>query len=272
MHRSTPVLEEGLPITFLKDRSDRTDATVDRNALRERYIADGRRVAGRLATSGDVRAVWLSGPFSYPRIKAASDLHMGVLTGRESDHYYHHTLPHFSEVGRRLEIAFFPVDHFEALLERGCASWTDVYDCDKLRDIVILFERDGVLSGIRRRLDAIHPARMFVGMQIETLKSESSAAGRSLAASRWSEAVLDARKVARLALALLLVAGSGRPFSKASHLYSALRDHAPPAQATGYEYVNGISGLEEADAARVVEACSDTVRYLYERQGVCAAD
>jgi hypothetical protein len=272
MHRSTPVLEEGLPITFLKDRDDGTDTAVDRSALRERYIADGRRVAGRLALSEDVRAVWLSGPFSYPRIKAASDLHMGVLTGGEGGHYYYHTLPHFSEVGRRLEIAFFPVDHFEALLERGCASWTDVYDCDKLSDIVILFERDGILSGMRRRLDALRPARMFVGIQIEALKSESAAAGRSLAASRWGEGALDARKLARSALRLLLVAGRGRLFSKPAHLYSALKGHVPPAQAAGYEHVHGIAELDEGNAARIVEACSDAVRYIYGRQGVCAAD
>ncbi len=272
MLRSTPVLEEALPITFWKDRSGETDAAVDRNELRERYIADGRLVAGRLALSDDVQAVWLSGPFSYPRVTAASDLHMGVLTGAEGGRYYHHTLPRFSEVGRRLEIAFFPVDYFEELLERGCASWTDVYDCDKLSDIVILFERDGVLSRMRQRLDTHRPARMFVGMQIEALKNESAAAWRSLTASRWREGVLDARKLAQSALALLLVAGVGRLFSKPAHLYSALKGHVSPAQAAGYEHVHGIAELDGGEAARIIEACGNVIRYIYERQGVCAAD
>lgn len=261
-----------MPITFWKDLSGETDTAVDRNELRERYIADGGRVAGRLALSEDVQAVWLSGPFSYPRVTAASDLHMGVLTAVEGSRYYHHTLTRFSEVDRRLEIAFFPVGYFEELLERGCASWMNVYDCDKLSDIVILFERDGVLSRMRRRLDKHRPARMFVGMQIEALKSESAAAERSITASRWREGVLGARKLAQSALALLLVAGRGRLFSKPAHLYSALKDHVPPVQATRYECIHGISELGEGDAARIVAACGNVIRYIYERQGVCAAD
>jgi len=261
-----------LPISFWKDHSERIDPDVDHAALRERYITDGRRVAERLARNATVLAVWLSGPFVFPRIAPRSDLHMSVLTAAGGGHFYRHQLQRFSEVDRRLEIAFFPVDYYEPMIERGLAGWGDVYDGHKLSDVEILFERDGVLSGILGRLGELRPARMFVGAQIGNLKIEYAAVERLRASALWRECVLRARTLATAALKLMVVAGKGALFSKPSHLYPALRSRAGGDPAAGYEYVHDIAALRGEDAARIVGMCSNMVRELYERQGVCAAD
>ena len=289
-----------MPISFWKDHSGRGDLPVAPDDCRERYIADGRRVAGRLARSESVLAVWLSGPFTLPRIAPESDLHMAVLTEAGGGHLYHHRLPHFSEVGRRLEIAFFPIDYFEMVIERGYAAWGDIFDGHKLDDVEILFEREGVLSGLLDRIGEVRPARMFVGMQIEALKREFAvverfldAAGRVGAAggpagdggggrdgfaaggretSLWGEVILRARTLTTSALKLLIIAGRGRLFSKPSHLHPALRSLATDAAVADYELVHDIDGLREGEGVRIVGMCGDLIRELYERQGVCAAD
>ncbi len=261
-----------MPISFWKDRDERIDLPADLKACRERYIADGGRVCGRLARRDDVLAVWLSGPFTYPRIAPESDLHMAVLTTGGGGHFYNHQLPRFSEVGRRLEIAFFPVDYYERIIERGLAAWGDVFDCHKLSDAKILYERDGVLSGILERLDVLRPARMFVGAQIEALKEEHAAVLRLVSGDGAGGSVLRARALATSALKLLIVAGRGRLFSKPSHLHPALASLAEGAPVTDYESVHDIAGLRGEDAGRIARMCSDLVRELYERQGVCAAD
>lgn len=261
-----------MPISFWKDRDERIDLTADLKDCRERYVADGNRVAERLARRDEVLAVWLSGPFTYPRIAPESDLHMAVLTAGGGGHVYHHQIPPFSEVGRRLEIAFFPVDYYERMIERGCAAWGDVFDGHKLSDVEILYERDGVLSGILERLDSLRPARMFVGAQIEALKAEHAAVLRLVSGNRGDECVLRARALATSALKLFIVAGRGRLFSKPSHPYPVLASLVEGAPVTDYEYVHDIAGLREKDAGRIVGMCSDFVRELYERQGVCAAD
>lgn len=261
-----------MPISFWKDLDKRVDTPDDLKTCRQRYIADGSRVAGRLARRDEVLAVWISGPFTYPRIAPESDLHMAALIEGGGGHFYHHELPRFSEVGRRLEIAFFPVDYYESIIEGGLAAWGDVFDCHKLNDAEILYDRDGVLGGLLDRLDSLRPARMFVGAQIDQLKAGHAAAPRHVAGDRWEEAVLSARELATSALKLLVVAGSGGLFSKPSHLHPALTSLVEGAPVAGYEAVHDIAGLNEENAGRIVRMCSDMVRELYERQGVCAAD
>jgi hypothetical protein len=147
-----------------------------------------------------------------------------------------------------------------------------VFDAHKLSDGEVLYDRDGVLGGIRERLRAVRPARMFVGAQIENLKTEREAVQRFIAETRWCAGVLRARDLATAALKLLVVTGSGGTFSKPSDLYPALVSLTEEAPVADYESVHGIAGLGEEDAGRIVGMCSDLVRELYERQGVCAAD
>jgi hypothetical protein len=234
--------------------------------LREKYLDDGRKVAQRLMKDAEVLAIWLSGPLEVPRISPTSDLHMAVLirNGRES--FYHHVLPAFSEVGRRSEIAFFPLEFLQSAFEKDYKEWATLFDLHKLKEIVILYERDGILSGLRDKLSELRPGRLFVGKQIEALKSELILTYRLLDEYKYVESVLTSRQVLWQTLQLLMPIGKGVTFSKLSELYPMLKSHLPSFLIEGFELVQTVRGVSEATAGERVEKTRDLVRSLFERQ------
>lgn len=239
----------------------------DPAALRERYIEDGRTVARRLAEYSGVLAVWLSGPFEPPRTDPGSDLHVAVLV-RGGDHaYYHHVLPPFSGTGRRLEIAFFPLETLRGIFDRGVyGSWSEVYDLHKLSDMEILFDRDGTLGGMRERLKILRPSPLFVGVQIDRLRSALDILPELLDNERHTQGILVARDAVMEALKLALVAGKHVLFSKPSHLHPLCAGNLDAAMKDRFECIHGCDAAGAEEAARTVEAADTFIKNIFEGQ------
>jgi hypothetical protein len=236
--------------------------------LKSKYIGDGRRAARYLVDDANVLAVWLSGPFELERVSPTSDLHMAVLVKSGRGNYYHHQLPHFSEVGRRLEIAYFPLAYLQSILDKGYSEWADVSDLHKLSDIEILYEKDGVLSAIRRRVAEVKPTRLFVGRQMGALGAECALTERLLDIGRIEDSIVSSRSVMISSLMLLMLAARGRTFSKLSHLYPEFRSHSPSDQVETFEVVHGVRAHSREEAEKRVSAAKNLVKHLMERQGI----
>lgn len=254
-----------MPTIFWKDHNAKAQASIDAPSLRERYIADGEKAAGPLAKDENVFAIWISGPFEMPRISPGSDLHMGVLLRRGRGSFYRHVIPPFSNVGRRLEIAFFALEPMQAILEKGFTNWNAVFDIHTLREIVILHERDGILTEMRRTARALRPTRLFIGREIEELKKEFELADRHLREGAFGESVLTSRRIMLHSLQLMVLAGKGETFSKARELYAMLTQCLPPLLVEGFELGQSTRGLCEREARHLVDAVSDLVTDCFER-------
>ncbi len=211
-----------MPISLWKDHRKEIEGSCDLAALKEKYVADGARAAQSLMNDSDALAAWLSGPFDMSRVSPASDLHVAVLIRSGKTSFYHHKLPHFSEAGRRLETVFLPLEYLQSVIENGFSDWTDVFELHKLSEVEILFEKNGVLTEICRRLPEVRPRQLFIGRQIELLRREIDLMKRFLSECGHAEAVLSARRVFVSSLRLLLVT-NGTLSSKLSHLYPELK-------------------------------------------------
>ncbi len=259
-----------MPITFSKDVNGVPDASVDSEALRERYVAHGARVAQHLRADPDVVAAWLSGPLVPPRTAPAADLHMAVLVhNRSAISYEHHPAP-FSGVGRRLQIAFFPYDYFRTILDRGITCWVDIFDLHKLDDIEILYERDSVVSSLRRRMSDIKPSRLFVGRRIESLKTDCQSLMQTMRSGRDDDGALLARKILMDATRLLIVIAGNRTFSKTSHLYPIAQSLLSPAMMNLAERLLAVEDVGREEAARVIERTAALSELLFKGRITCA--
>jgi len=258
-----------LPSTFWKDRRENLDGTSDPDAMRANYIGDGRRVAGGLADRDGVLAIWLSGPFTEPRICPDSDLHMSVLDANSKTVYYHHVPAAFSQVSRRLEIAFFPNDYFRSIIDRGFADWTDVFDSHKLFDIRVLHDPNGILSALRDRVRKAAATHVFVGRQIVSLRSGYQEMRECERRGAYREAVLAARKLLMNALRLAVLVGRGMTFSKAIDLYPSIMASLPSSE---HACLTDLLAIGSSNRQRAVECVEDTdtlVKAVFERLVLC---
>jgi hypothetical protein len=255
-----------LPTIFWKGpeiagRAEAAPRTPDAASARERYLADGRTVAEGIARDPNVLAVWLTGPFELPRVAPGSDLHVAVLLREAIECSYRHVIPEFSEVPRRQEIAYLPLALYERIARGGLSSWGDVFDAHKLRDVVILFDRRGMMDELKRRISAVRPARIFIGREIERLRAELAGAVGDAAAE---DRILAARRAARRSLALVALASKRETFSKSKELYARARSFPEP-RIEDFERVEGVAGVGADDARRAVEAARELVTYCFER-------
>lgn len=255
-----------MPNTSSSIHDDSAGDKTDEETSRERYIADGRIVAAELAKDDNVSAIWLSGPFEMPRIAPSSDLHMAVLLA-ESDHvFYRHVLPELSPVGRRLEIAFFPLESFRRALERGCSDWPSVFDAHKLNDIVVLFDRDRALAEMRRALEEFKPSNMFIGAELRILASDLAAAKQLLHERLYEDCILKTRVSAWRAAELFLVAGAKKTFSKISQIYPSLRSIVSQSAIRTFEEVHDIDKIGNDKAKGIIAEASGLVSDLFGRR------
>jgi hypothetical protein len=259
-----------LPISFWRDHSKDPEVSVSLSSLKDRYIADGLKVSERLKMDGDVLATWLSGPFDRSRVSAESDLHLAVLIRNGKGSFYQHQISRFSEVGRRLEIAFFPIQHLQSILDTGYSRWADVFDMHKLIDIEILYEKDRVISEMRRGLAELRPRPLFVGKQIEGLREGIGLIERLLNGGRYSEAVLHARKVLMNSVMLLVLMKRGTVSSKLSHLYTELKAGFPSSWIRSFELAGALAAMGEEKAVELVSQAACLVGELFGEHGVHA--
>ncbi len=237
--------------------------------MKKRYMSDGVEVAQRLMKNSDILAVWLSGPFAPPRISPGSDLHMGVLARNVDAVTYHHVLSPFSGVGRRLEIAFFPHNYFESLLENGLRNWVDIFDLHKLSDIEILHEKDEVLGIIKNKMEQAKPTRLFIGKQIESLRLDYMSFKQSAGGGKRVEGTLLARTILMNTLMILVLIVSNLTFSKLSHLYPKIESLLPLSKRNLVDHVLALKNLNKEDAAKVIEKTNILVESLFERLAIC---
>ena len=257
-----------MPISFWKDHSADAKHSFDLTPLREKYIDDGRKVAQRLMKDREVLAIWLSGPFEYPRVSPNSDLHIAVFIHKGRETFYHHQLPPFSEVGRRLEIAFFPLNYLQSALERGCTEWATLFDLHKLSETIILYERDGILSRMIGKLEGLKPTKLFVGREIQALKSEFGLMERLLNEGKYEESMLSSRQILWHTLKLLLLVKNGLTFSKLSDLYPKRKSHFSPSLAERFEVIQTVKGIGKLQAEKRIKETKDLVKFIFEREGV----
>lgn len=259
-----------MPTTFWKDHSDGVGPSPDVDALREKYISDGEKVARRLAVDDRVRAVWLSGPFVPPRIHPASDLHMGVLAIERRHVSYHHILSPFSEVGRRLEIAFFPDHYFRSIIDEGITSWGDVFDLHKLSDMRILHDTGGRLRDTEQRIVDVKPAPLFIGGQIASLKTDLAHLHDALVKGENREAVLAGRTVVMSALRILVLLVCRTSFSKTAHLYSEASVQLHDSISGVVDRALAVDGLNEQAACRLLDHINGSIRAILQGRVNCS--
>jgi hypothetical protein len=262
-------LEGNLQTSLWKDHSDEPETPDELRSLKERYVADGHKAADHLKKACNVLAAWLSGPFESSRVSPTSDLHLAVLIRSGKHSFYHHQLPHLSEVGRRLEIAYFPLEYLESIFKNGYSRWADVFDLHKLNNVEILFEKGEVLSRMRKRLADVRPRRLFVGRQLEELREQFLLLERLLDGKKHEEVVLSARKIMLDSLMLSVLMADGHMSSKLSHLYSRLEFRYPPSVADMFRFTHLLAESDPRSAAELVRQTKDLVKLLFERQGVC---
>lgn len=264
-----PISEENLLISFWKEPDRNNQEVTDREVLKGRYFDDGRRVAEILSKDDDVLAVWLSGPFDLTRVQPSSDLHMSVMTAKTSHIFYRHQLPSFSPVNRRLEIAFLPRNYLSTIVERGFASWNDIYDIHKLSEVEILYEKDDCLKSLRRQSGQMMPKQIFIGRELSRLRHQHNQINGRLVNGQYRECLYEARCFLLSCLKIYLVSGSRNTFSKLSHLYSALyqlSEGFPPA------IRDKITMTDNITKDKVKERLETTRRFilnLFERKVKC---
>lgn len=251
-----------------KDHSESSQSFVDLASLRHQYVADGSEVAERLKRDDNVLAVWLSGPFDRSRVSPGSDLHIAVLVRRGRGIVYNHLLPHFSEVPRRLEIALFTDRYLHSVIERGYSKWSEVFDLYKLRDVEVLYDRDGVLDALRRDAEGVRPRRVLVGEQIELIRKQLTGMELHMRSGSPDDAILHARKVVMSSLMLYLLTVRGCMSSRISYLYPELKLRFPPTQMETFDNVQVLAELDETEAANRIEEIRDFTRKAFDRRRV----
>ena len=230
-----------MTISLWKDHSENAEVSFDLCALKEKYIDDGTKVAQRFVKDANVLAVWLPGPLEISRVSPTSDLHMTILIQSGRDSYYYHQLPHFSEVGRRLEIVFFPIDYLQSIYETGFTGWADVFDLHKLNEIEILYEKDMVLSSLRKRLTGVKPTRLFAGKQIESFRAGTILIERLLNNGKYGDCILGSRKMLMNSMMLLMLTVKNRTFSKLTQLYPELESYLPRSRVEMFKLIQAVT-------------------------------
>lgn len=256
-------------ISFWKNRESIDSRDADPKTLRARYIEDGRRVAEKLAKDENVLAIGLSGPFDVQRVQPSSDMHLVILLERASHIYYHHILPSFSPVGRRLEMACFSFNYINAIAEKGYSSWNDVHDIHKLKDMVILHEKGDRLNGLRDKINVLRPGQIFIGRQLASLRNEFGEINDSIRRGRHREAVLEARRFLLTAMKILLLAGRHESFAKVSHLYRTLPNLSGNIPASASENLHGMKNLDTKGSEKLLDETDKLLKNLFKRKIVC---
>ncbi len=171
-------------------------------------------------------------------------------------------------MGRRLEIAFFPLHSLQLALERGYQGWPTVFDLHKLREVVILYEREGILSQLKEGLQGIRPAKLFIGREIEGLRLEIDLMGRLLDEGKYRKSLLNSRQILWHALQLLLLTKKSRTFSKLSDLYPQLRSQLSSPLAEEFAALQGVQGIDRNGAERKVKMARSLVSFILEKEGI----
>jgi hypothetical protein len=258
-----------LRISFWKEPEPVDSRNIDPEILRTRYVEDARRVAEKLAKDENLLAIGLSGPFDLQRVQPASDMHLVILLEQASHIYYHHMLPSFSPVGRRLEIACLSFDYLNAIAEKGYSSWNDVYDMHKLDDMVILHEKGDHLNRLREKIKILRPGQIFIGRQLASLRHEFGKMDDSIRREQYRETVLEARRFLPTAMKILLLAGRQESFAKVSHLYRALLNLSGNIPALVSGNWHGLNNIDGKNSEKLLAQTDKLIKNLFQRKIVC---
>lgn len=223
------------------------------------YISDARRAAEPLFGEENIKAAFLAGPLDKHRITPASDLHIVLLAKELNGVVYRHVLPRFSPVGRRLEIGCFSIDDYRRMLSEGLAGLRNIYELEKMRAPLPLFDKDGILDEFREKFEKIRVKHMLVGQSLASAKPLLAAAREALEGNddnRLEYSMTLSRAQSATILGTLLLASHRLPAMKMQWIYGRARGLVDDSLLLEYEKAQGV---EDCDCEMAKKVLDDTV-------------